>query len=96
MAGTKESWSWKKFLSGPFQGVNYAKAITMMVCMAVVLTVCYSVYVVIKNRFAKVKPAITQTETFDGNTGTINKADSHDSTEKKGWQLFGGLIQVNN
>lgn len=96
IAKPTEPWSWYKFFTGFFNGRNYAKAIVIGVCMAIVLTICFSVYSVIKSRFAKQKPGIVQTEQVGTNTGTINKADSHDSTEKKGWQLFGGLVQVNN
>jgi len=88
----REQWSWKKFLSGIFDGRNYAKSIIMMFCMAVILIIVFSVASVIKSRFGKEKPA--EIEQIGTNTGTVTKTDSHD--EKKGWQLFGGIVQINS
>lgn len=62
-----ESWSWKKLAKGPFVGKNYAKAVINLICMAVILTVCFSVYSVIKQRFGKQTP----TQAVGTNTGTI-------------------------
>ena len=87
-----EDWSWKKFFLGFFDGRNYAKSIVIGVCGAIVLTICFSVYSVIKSKFIKPKPI--QTQNIGTNTGrvtTINKSE-----DKKGWQLFGGLVQINN
>jgi len=88
----KEQWSWRKFLLGIFDGRNYAKAITFMVCGAIVLTICFSVYSVIKARFAK--PAPIPAQAIGTNQGTVTTNNS--SETKKGWQLFGGLVQINN
>lgn len=90
-----ETWSWGKFFKGFFDGKNYAKALVLMFCGTVILIIVFSVASVIKSRFGKPTPP-TEIEQIGTNTGTVNKTDSHDSTEKKGWQLLGGLIQINN
>lgn len=92
---TKENWSWLKFIKGFFDGKNYAKALVMMFCMTIILIIVFSVASVIKSRFGKPMPP-QEVENIGTNTGTVNKTDSHDSNEKKGWQLFGGIIQINS
>lgn len=89
-----EPWSWKKFISGIFDGRNYAKSVIFLFCSAVILTICFSVYTVVKQRFGK--QPVQQTEQIGTVNGPVTKSDSHDTHEKRGWQLFGGLIQVNN
>lgn len=91
MGDLHEQWSWGKFFKGFFDGRNYAKAVVLMVCMAVIITICFSVYTVISNKFAK-KPVIP-TQTIGTNEGTVTTNNT--TEEKHGWQLFGGLIQVN-
>lgn len=92
MSDANETWSWSKFFSGFIDGRSYAKAVVLMFCSLVILTVCFSVYSVVKARFAKPAPIPTQTiGTNSGKVTTINKQE-----DKKGWQLFGGLVQINN
>lgn len=87
-----EQWSWKKLLLGIFDGRNYGKAIVFMACSTIILTVCFCVYSVVKSKFIKPKPV--QTQTIGTNQGQVT-TNNIDET-KKGWQLFGGLVQINN
>jgi hypothetical protein len=61
-----EPWSWSKFFSGFLDGRNYAKNIVNIFCMAVIFTVCFSVYTVVKSKF--VKPHIP---TVGNNSGVV-------------------------
>lgn len=89
---TGEVWSWKKFFLGLFDGRNYAKAIILGLCLTIMLSIAYCVCVVVKSRFPKPLPQPTQTiGTNSGKVTTVNKQE-----DKKGWQLFGGLVQINN
>ena len=88
----KETWSWKKFFLEIFDGRNYAKAIILGICGAIVLTICFCVYSVVKAKFIKPKPVPTQSVGTNQGQITTNNIDE----TKKGWQLFGGLVQINN
>lgn len=80
-----ESWSWSKFVLGFFDGRNYAKAIVLGVCLAVVLTICFSIFTVVKNKFAKPLPIPTQQ--VGENAGTIITSNSNDSNKATSFQL---------
>lgn len=88
----KENWSWRKFVLGIFDGRNYAKAIILGICGAIVLTICFCVYSVVKSKFIKPKPV--QTQSIGTNQGQVTTNNSEET--KKGWQLFGGIVQINN
>ncbi len=70
-----DNWSWSKFFSGFINGKNYAKALVMMFCMIVILTIVISVFSFIKSKFHKPIP----TQTVGQNLGTIttNNEDKH-------------------
>jgi len=80
-----ESWSWKKFALGIFDGRNYAKAIILGMCGSIVLTICFCIYSVVKSKF--IKPIPVQTQAVGTNQGTITTDNKQET--KKTWQLFG-------
>jgi len=90
MADAPDNWSWKKLLLGVFDGRNYAKALVFGVCLAIIITLSYCVITVVKSRIIKPIP----TQSVETNQGEIT-TNNIDET-KKGWQLFGGLVQINN
>jgi hypothetical protein len=90
----EEIWSWKKFFKGFFVGKNYAKALVMMFCMMVIIVIGFSVYSTVM-RYAKPKPVIP-TSSIGTNSGTVTNQTDTSNREKKSWQLFGGLIQINS
>jgi hypothetical protein len=56
------------------------------------LTVAYCVVSVVKSKLPKPIPQPTQAiGTNTGKVTTVNKQE-----DKKGWQLFGGVVQINN
>lgn len=67
----QESWSWSKFFKGFVDGRNFAKALVMMFCMGIILTICFSVYTVVKAKFFKPLP------TVGTNSGSIVNNDKH-------------------
>lgn len=78
-----EGWSWKKFLTGFFNGKNYAKAIVLGVCLTIILVIGYSTYEFIKSRF--VRPTATQAtaQTIGTNQGQVNtQNESHDNRDE--------------
>jgi hypothetical protein len=88
----KELWSWGKFFKGIFVGTNYAKALVLGLCLCIMLTIGYCVVAVVKSKLVKPLPQPTQTiGTNSGKVTTVNKQE-----DKKGWQLFGGVVQINN
>jgi ABC-type lipoprotein release transport system permease subunit len=93
MTEPKENWSWGKFFSGFFDGKNYAKAIVMMFCMVVIISIGFALYSTIM-RYVKPKAQpIPQVQTIGTNSGTV--VTDNKQEEKKAWQLFGGLVQIN-
>lgn len=80
----KEQWSWLKFIKGPFDGKNYAKAIVMLICMSVIITiigaVAYTAWTFI------IKPRQTHQQTNDtrigGNVGELITSDNHSTTNE--------------
>lgn len=82
-----EAWSWKKLFKGFLIGKNYAKAVVMLFCMAVILTVCVSIYSFVKSQF--VKPA--QTQAVGTNEGTMNTTNSN--KESKNLSLINVLCK---
>lgn len=68
----KENWSWSKFFKGFFDGRNYAKAIVLGTCLAIIIAIGYCVYTVAKARFAPKQPTI---QTVSGGTvdSSVNK-----------------------
>ena len=81
-----------KFLKGPFVLKNYAKALVLGLCLTIMVSIGFCVYSVVKAKFIKPKPIPTQQ--VGTNQGTITTNNSEET--KKGWQLFGGLVQINN
>lgn len=71
-----ESFSFKKFFTGFWNGKNYAKAIVMMFCMAVILIIVFSVASTIKSRFGKPKQATQTVGTNEGIIATKNEDKS--------------------
>ena len=70
-----EAWSWLKFFKGFFIGKNYAKAIVIGTCQAVILVIITCMFLTAKNIIAR-------------NQGTIVQTDSHAKTENKNWNMF--------
>ena len=70
----KEPWSWAKFLKGPFDGKNYAKAIVIGICMLIILTIGYSLYKLFN---PMLKHSDTSSSKISHNQGTITTEDSH-------------------
>jgi len=70
-----ETWSWIKFFKGFFVGKNYAKAVVIGTCQAVILVIVACVFLTAKNIIAR-------------NSGTIVQTDSHAKTETKNWNMF--------
>ena len=74
----RDDWSWKKFFSGFFNGKNYAKAVVLMFCSAIIIILCFSTYSFIKSKFQK------PTQQVGENYGTITTTN----TDKKSWSLL--------
>lgn len=71
----KEGWSWLKFLKGPFDGKNYAKALVLGLCQLVVLSlIACVVFTVVQVRGCGKQQSETRIGT---NTGTVAQSDNH-------------------
>lgn len=81
----KEDWSWRKFLSGIFEGRNWGKA---LIFGLIFLAQFYLVQTVVNRIFPR-KPATHQvTESINANSGSVVKSDSHDTVDKKSYSLL--------
>jgi len=88
----KEGWSWTKLLTGPFDGRTWAKALIFGAVFLAEIFILSAIVSVVKAKFIKPPaPAHVVEERVDGPVGTINKTDSHNTTENKrdSWQLLG-------
>lgn len=81
-AKPSEGWNWKKFLTGFFNGKNYAKAIVLGFCLLIILIIVFSVVSVIKSRFMKAKP----TQAIGTNQGVV--ATSNEDKSGNTYSLF--------
>jgi len=88
----KENWSWRKFVLGIFDGRNYAKAIILGICGAIVLTICFCVYSVVKSKFIKPKPV--QTQSIGTNQGQVTTNNIEETN--RGWSLIESFIKFGN
>lgn len=70
-----ENWNWKKFFIGFFDGKNYAKAIVIGTCQAIVVVIVACVFLTAKNIILR-------------NTGTVITNESHTKSETKNNNLF--------
>lgn len=85
---TKESWSWKKLLSGVFNGLNYGKALVFGLCLAIMLSIAtLSVYGVlyIKGKLFPKKDETQRVLKVESQGGAV---DASVTTKKSDFTIF--------
>lgn len=72
-----EIFSWRKFLSGPFVGKNYAKAIVTLICGAIILFLAWGAFSLVNGWLQRGKLSQRSETRVGPNSGTITQTDDH-------------------
>lgn len=73
-----ETWSWIKFLKGPFVGKNWAKALIMLVIQILIICIIGAlVFSILQIRGCQKQQSETKIGT---NSGVVNQVDNHATT----------------